>query len=592
MGIPSLFENFVKEYIDAKMVESLSDEELSRLGVSTIGQRHKLNNCLKRKPRGTITGSRNSSSKRRKSVASVTMQFICLASKSQKFIPNSAEKEILNKAGLGKKKNRFNKTDTEKDVFEKLMSNEKNELGEGLGGIELLRITQNCRELKLIDCSSWSAKELQNNVNPQSSIYIRPIQNDLALAPEQSGDQTNDDSLLQKCNGCQKEFRLKELRKHTENCSDVHNTSDIIEDAQVLEKNDENLSFSGNNVVFSEPENLETIVVLEPVPVIAGPVFGINSNETKDDEIDLQDVSYENIDDQSIEQPIAEGVAEIVDKIVNFCKSNNIVDPVEILRKSQMELVRGRALEISDNAVDYGGPRKEFFCAILAKIKEKYFDHGIRQLLSEDYEVVGKVFALSILQNGKIPTFLGPDILQKLFSKDEQDECIMMLRKGLNSLGIYTISTELPSFVYLFQSSVTSLTFRMLTAMLKPLFSPDGSNNNMLEKKVYSAFLRYLREVASGRRENISVGKILQFVTGAEEEPVVGFTMKPTIQFVEKDDSFIPTANTCINCLRLPRPSSTILLPEDLELFRMYDYAFANSYYGLKTSKSNVKIMF
>ncbi|KAJ8310422.1 hypothetical protein KUTeg_012287, partial [Tegillarca granosa] len=538
------------------MVESLSDEELSRLGVSTIGKRHKLKQLLKTKvetaelpevetrqternalfrPRGTITGSRNSSSKRRKSVASVTMQFICLASKSQKFIPNSAEKEILNKAGLGKKKIRFNKTDTEKDVFEKLMG----------WGDELLRITQNCRELKLIDCSSWSAKELQKNVNPQSTIYIRPIQNDLALAPEQSGDQTNDDSLLQKCNGCQKEFRLKELRKHTENCSDVHNTSDIIEDAQVLEKNDENLSFSGNNVVFSEPENLETMVVLEPVPVIAGLVFGINSNEPKDDEIDLQD------------QPIAEGVAEIVDKIVNFCKNNNI------------------------NAVDYGGPRKEFFCAILAKIKEKYFDHGIRQLLTEDYEVVGKVFALSILQNGKIPTFLGPDILQKLFSKDEQDECIMMLRKGLNSLGIYTISTELPSFVYLFQSSVTSLIFRMLTAMLKPLFSPDGSNNDMLEKKVYSAFLRYLREVASGRRENISVGKILQFVTGAEEEPVVGFTMKPTIQFVEKDDSFIPTANTCINCLRLPRPSSTILLPEDLELFRMYDYAFANSYYGL-----------
>ncbi|KAJ8299975.1 LOW QUALITY PROTEIN: hypothetical protein KUTeg_021494 [Tegillarca granosa] len=474
------------------------------------------------------------------------MQFICLASKSQKFIPNSAEKEILNKAGLGKKKIRFNKTDTEKNVFEKLMSNEKNELGEvagfpklaGAGGIELLRITQNCRELKLIDCSSWSAKELQKNVNPQSSIYIRPIQNDLALSPEQSGDQTNDDSLLQKCNGCQKEFRLKELRKHTENCSDVHNTSDIIEDAQVLEKNDETCHFL---VIMSEPENLETIVVLEPVPVIAGPVFGINSNETKDDEIDLQDVSYENIDDQSIEQPIAEGVAEIVDKIVNFCKK----------------------------------------CCRLwwTKKREKYFDHGIRQLLSEDYEVVGKVFALSILQNGKIPTFLGPDILQKLFSKDEQDECIMMLRKGLNSLGIYTISTELPSFVYLFQSSVTSLTFRMLTAMLKPLFSPDGSNNNMLEKKVLLCLSSLFER--SGRRENISVGKILQFVTGAEEEPVVGFTMKPTIQFVEKDDSFIPTANTCINCLRLPRPSSTILLPEDPELFRMYDYAFANSYYGL-----------
>ena len=43
-------------------------------------------------------------------------------------------------------------------------------------------------------------------------------------------------------------------------------------------------------------------------------------------------------------------------------------------------------------AADYGGPRKEFFRLIMIEIKEKYFDHGLRELLAPDYETVGKVF--------------------------------------------------------------------------------------------------------------------------------------------------------------------------------------------------------
>ena len=34
--------------------------------------------------------------------------------------------------------------------------------------------------------------------------------------------------------------------------------------------------------------------------------------------------------------------------IVKFCKENSIVDPVEILRKIQQEMVTGRPLEIED----------------------------------------------------------------------------------------------------------------------------------------------------------------------------------------------------------------------------------------------------
>jgi hypothetical protein len=77
---------------------------------------------------------------------------------------------------------------------------------------------------------------------------------------------------------------------------------------------------------------------------------------------------------------------------------------------------------------------------------------------------------------------------------------------------------------------------------------------------------------------------ILQFVTGADEEPLLGFKIQPTIEFPEVMSSFIPTANTCINSLQLPRPKPGIILnfPSDEKLFELYDYAFLNHFYGLR----------
>ncbi|KAH3805256.1 hypothetical protein DPMN_133553 [Dreissena polymorpha] len=54
-------------------------------------------------------------------------------------------------------------------------------------------------------------------------------------------------------------------------------------------------------------------------------------------------------------------------------------------------------------AVDFGGPRKEFFQFVLAAIKEKYFDNGLREHLIEDYltigKLLGKCFILQCLEN-------------------------------------------------------------------------------------------------------------------------------------------------------------------------------------------------
>lgn len=72
------------------------------------------------------------------------------------------------------------------------------------------------------------------------------------------------------------------------------------------------------------------------------------------------------------------------------------------------------------------------------------------------------------------------------------------------------------------------------------------------------------------------------FVTGMDEEPVLGYTLQPGIMFKEVEASFLPTANTCINQLNLPRPTLTKPLPtESSALFELYDYAFLNNYFGM-----------
>jgi hypothetical protein len=78
----------------------------------------------------------------------------------------------------------------------------------------------------------------------------------------------------------------------------------------------------------------------------------------------------------------------------------------------------------------------------------------------------------------------------------------------------------------------------------------------------------------------MTLGKILSFVTGVDEEPPLGFTVSPTLTFAERQ-SFLPTANTCINKATLTIPLDQNDFPEDNHLFSLFDYAFCNSHFGL-----------
>ncbi|CAC5360399.1 Retrovirus-related Pol polyprotein from transposon 297 [Mytilus coruscus] len=149
-------------------------------------------------------------------------------------------------------------------------------------------------------------------------------------------------------------------------------------------------------------------------------------------------------------------------------------------------------------AVDAGGPRKEFFRLMLQEIKKKYFDNGFRDLRANVYVSIGKLFALSILQNGKVPQFMDTETLDKIFGDEplnlEENGCICSLREGLDTLGIVEAVRNLPTLRHIFSNNSPRLTVKKLIQLLKPEFSERGSNRLSLEKNVYSSFMRYIRK--------------------------------------------------------------------------------------------------
>eukprot|EP00794_Sanderia_malayensis_P006638 gene6638-7386_t len=293
-----------------------------------------------------------------------------------------------------------------------------------------------------------------------------------------------------------------------------------------------------------------------------------------------------------------------------------VTDPIEMLKYVESKVVKGQELNVSDlqvslegdvnyitidrdniltttfdelkevhdfrlmfqvqfygeEAADSGGPRREWICLCNQKIKEKYFDAGLKDFLSDDYYLVWQMAAIAFTQ-GEIPRYFPEIVLQEVFlAENPSSECIAQLRNGLDVIGIRQFGNS-------------------------PILE-DGSNKAMQEKSVYSKFVKYVREAPSGRRI-VSLGDILEFVTGSSAEPALGFELKPCIQFTgaiitdankEQTDAhaekrkyvadFLPQVHTCSYTLTLPTPNMFIQLAEEESLFNLYDFAFKNTYFG------------
>ncbi|XP_022778455.1 uncharacterized protein LOC111320014 [Stylophora pistillata] len=322
-----------------------------------------------------------------------------------------------------------------------------------------------------------------------------------------------------------------------------------------------------------------------------------------------------------------------IDSIIDSAKNQDLLEPVEVLRFLQEHIIQGRKLDIvsveeptdgetnfinvnrdtalistfselefienyrftfkvgftGEDVVDLGGPRREWLRIVCREIKEKYFDRGLRRYLAKDYFNVGIMLALTLLQNGPMPAFIEEEILNDVLTSSPQSSnpCIAEVQAGLEKLGMLSALQKLPMLHYLLRpNSQHPITVPKLLGLLKPKYSEQGSNALKHEKELYQLFVRFLREVASGLRscgnEKLQLSHILTFVTGSAEEPILGFALDPSIEFVKTDlgDGFTPTAHTCSNILSIPVASSVNPLPSQEKLFEIYDLAFSQSYFG------------
>ena len=143
-----------------------------------------------------------------------------------------------------------------------------------------------------------------------------------------------------------------------------------------------------------------------------------------------------------------------------------------------------------------------------------------------------------MLQNGQLPVFVEESTLQLIVSLRECfDPCVRKIQRGLEGLGMLSALRELPMLVHLLRPQAQSkLSVQMLLHILKSNFSEEGSNALKKEKEVYQLFVKYVREVAASRRmcgqTTLDLSHILQFAKGTAEEPVLGFSLAPSLEFI------------------------------------------------------------
>ncbi|XP_052263705.1 uncharacterized protein LOC127866894 isoform X1 [Dreissena polymorpha] len=281
IGLHSLYQNFMSQKIDSiEICKSLEDNQLTNLGLVTIGERIKFKNAVQHWQSMPImpmaesdtaaSGSRistdatfrernslfmpsrcrqpstSTSVGKRKRPQTWTANFMCLSNNHQNKVPNSAEKECLYKAGLGMKKVTFEGDAKEQSVHDTIIK-EFPKL-EQCGGFELLRCNSSCRVLKQLNCK-WDVKTLKSVVGPQGKFYIRPIQKCLTVEVVTEDEETE---LMTKCDICKQEVSLGQIRNHVESCiaTNLDHTETYLYTSQG--NSDEELPESASEIIHQQ----------------------------------------------------------------------------------------------------------------------------------------------------------------------------------------------------------------------------------------------------------------------------------------------------------------------------------------------------
>jgi hypothetical protein len=251
---------------------------------------------------------------------------------------------------LGLKKIKLDLDDDEIKVKEKLISDvEEDGVVVGFpklrscGGFEMMQCNSNCRNLTVIGVN-WSAKSLKSCMGgSQAKIYLRPIQKSLSTKPLH--DEITESLIKEECHICHKEVYLRELRTHMWTCADnaIQQPSEdddyMTDDALAIP--DDDLVPGNEQVSNSLHASTSSQTISQP------PVITIPDNETITPSLPADQNEMSSLNSNADTQQENE-VEEAIRKTLLYCREKNVVNPVEILRCLQKNVVIGRALDVED----------------------------------------------------------------------------------------------------------------------------------------------------------------------------------------------------------------------------------------------------
>ncbi|XP_073340316.1 G2/M phase-specific E3 ubiquitin-protein ligase-like [Pagrus major] len=141
-------------------------------------------------------------------------------------------------------------------------------------------------------------------------------------------------------------------------------------------------------------------------------------------------------------------------------------------------------------------------------------------------------------------------------------------RDGLMSLGVLDALQRYPLQVKcLFVKVEKSLTAADVENLFLIIHSERGSNAFQEECRTLAFWQDYLQDAEF--ENDVSLGDILVFFTGCDSVPALGFSPKPSLEFITH--SRFPLANTCENILRIPVNAVYTAFKSDM------DFAIRNS---------------
>lgn len=235
------------------------------------------------------------------------------------------------------------------------------------------------RKLVLIE-GRWDVKSLKLNVGFQSKMYIRPIQKCLDTTELLQDGETSE--LKQSCMNCGEEFFVNELRTHVQTC----NSDGEIDEESLVKTSNEQEDVSDGKTEFetihvqtsdSEPVAAEPITLIAEMQTeisehaISNATLGhlVQGERENREAVTTENVSVDeseqdgdrqsnNAEAYTVQLPFqntttdqtSDDTDSVITDCIQFCKINNITDPVDILKYIQKKILQGRKLEVEDDS--------------------------------------------------------------------------------------------------------------------------------------------------------------------------------------------------------------------------------------------------